>query len=312
MKKIILVLVIILLSLFVFSAETGTSNDANGESSIVEIPLCSASEFLQQVNCPDLVAANVNVADTYDKYVSWCNSLSEQPIGLDDFQPAFAKCMSGANQPQKSDKDCDPVRLLTSFFISSPGNAMRFDDLYEGYALKCSQLELRPLPHAAIKEFLTTQQDIDGVKVVENNGVLTVYGLVLANKDSKPTTITKPTTTGKNTTDTGILGLVTGLFSNTTFLIVLVIGILILIVIVIIVSFFLLKKKQNDIIKEMQAVKEKMIALERTYLKGKLDESTYRKLMQQYQLRFTELELEIARLKKKQEKITKEQKEESD
>ncbi|MDD3083699.1 MAG: hypothetical protein PHP82_01620 [Candidatus ainarchaeum sp.] len=88
-------------------------------------------------------------------------------------------------------------------------------------------------------------------------------------------------------------------FDDTNSLIILVIIILVILVISVFGSFFLIKNKQNVVLKEMDSVKEKMFALEKTYLKGKMDQDTYRKLMQKHQLRLTELELEISKMKKK-------------
>ncbi len=298
--------------MLVFSAEP-SSTDVNLDNSSVDVlQYCSSKEFVGE-NCEDIKAIRGEIDSTYDKYVSWCNELQLTPENINTFTQNFMGCvkeLNSADNPNSKpmlENGCDPKALLYSYFVGNPEDkvGINFEKFYASYQDICRQIGKEPAPSDSIKAFLVSQKMIEGVRVVTEGDSDRVYGLSIVNQPAKNST------KDQTNIDSSLLGGLISIFNNTTFLIIVIIAILILIVIVIIVSFFLLKKKQNDIINEMKAVREKMIALERTYLKGKLDESTYRKLMQQYQLRLTELELEIARLKKKQEKITKEQKEES-
>jgi flagellar basal body-associated protein FliL len=53
--------------------------------------------------------------------------------------------------------------------------------------------------------------------------------------------------------------------------------------------FFFSKSQQYKLIDEMKTLKIKMTVLEQDFMKGKMDETTYRRLMEQYQIQLNDL-----------------------
>lgn len=79
----------------------------------------------------------------------------------------------------------------------------------------------------------------------------------------------------------------------------LIVGILLGIVIVVggVAGFLYLRGKDNEILKQMKLLKKKINSLEKSYLKGQMDEITYRRLMEQYQMQLNELKVELSKKK---------------
>ncbi|MFA6065143.1 MAG: hypothetical protein WCW44_04705 [archaeon] len=271
--------VFVLLALFVF-LPFALSLDSN---SINPNP-CDAKLYVSN-NCIDLNGLLMDKA--YAKYSQYCldNSLSAVPIS--DFAQIAFPCVTSKNFPLvQKDSVCLPEAFLKACCTRDDKATVSFDRLMEAYTSYCSGANLSALSGDNFRNFLVRF----GTRLSDpSQGQLTISGLLLKDKNVSPLVVENDTASSD-------------LFSSTNILIIVVIVILLLIAVMIFFSFFFLKMKQNEVFKEMKQVKDKMIALERTYLKGKMDEQTYRKLMQQYQLRMTELELEIARLKKKNNK----------
>ena len=61
--------------------------------------------------------------------------------------------------------------------------------------------------------------------------------------------------------------------------------------------FFLNKQKSSSTLIQAKTIKAKMVVLEQDFMKGKMDETTYRRLMEQYQIQLTELKVELAKNK---------------
>ncbi len=77
----------------------------------------------------------------------------------------------------------------------------------------------------------------------------------------------------------------------------------ILVIIVGGLAFFIIKKKkERDIIQQIKSLKLKMAILEQDFMKGKMDETTYRRLMEQYQLQLNDLKAQMAKKSEPKEK----------
>ena len=63
--------------------------------------------------------------------------------------------------------------------------------------------------------------------------------------------------------------------------------------------FLFTRKKEKELVKQMEKVKSKIKSLEGSYLTRKIDEGTYRKLFEQYQLQLNDLRAELSTMKKK-------------
>ncbi|MFA6064846.1 MAG: hypothetical protein WCW44_02340 [archaeon] len=78
-------------------------------------------------------------------------------------------------------------------------------------------------------------------------------------------------------------------------------GVLVLVVILAGAGFVILnKQKSSSTLVQAKTIKAKMVVLEQDFMKGKMDETTYRRLMEQYQIQLTELKVELAKNKPKE------------
>jgi len=251
------------------------------DSNIPPANSCNIKEYIND-KCTHLNGASME--EEYSKYVNYCAQNKLNSESLDNFTKITINCFSpqGTQLPlNEKPVNYDPMNYINLCCNNDSSSSIPFDVLFDGYLEYCANNKISPIPPIEFKNVLSKT----GYSVVQSkNGVVIVNGLLL-----KSNTLSD----SNNSLD---------LFSSTNLLIILVIIILLLIAAMIFFSFFFIKMKQNEVIKEMDSVKQKMVALERTYLKGKMDQQTYRKLMQEYQLRMTELELEIAKLKKKSPK----------
>ncbi len=276
-----------LLALFVL-LPFALSLDAN---TIQPVP-CDVKVFLAD-KCNDLNGADMKVV--YQSYAVYCSGINAVPVVIDVFAPVAIGCLdpTGANAPKngRAVNICNPDEYLKQCCTIDARGAVPFGDLYMGYSMFCESTSSNTVAANEFINFLTKNGLVINGDTRENT---VINGLsFVKDKNASSQVLAKSNDSGFNISD---------LFTSTNLLIIVVIVILLLIAVMIFFSFFFIKMKQNEVVKEMKQVKDKMIALERTYLKGKMDEQTYRKLMQQYQLRMTELELEIARLKKKNNK----------
>jgi len=277
--------IFILIALF-FVLPFVLSLDANGVTSVP----CDIKVFLAD-KCADLNGADLKVV--YQNYTTYCFDKNSVPVVIDAFGQVAIGCLdpTGVNDPKngQTQKVCNPDEYLRQCCTRDASGVVPFGDLFMGYSKFCESISNGPI---AANEFITFLTKTGYLIKGETRENTVVNGLSYFN-DRNSQVLEKSPGLGFNISD---------LFSPTNLLIIIVIVILLLIAVMIFFSFIFIKMKQNEVVKEMKQVKDKMIALERTYLKGKMDEQTYRKLMQQYQLRMTELELEIARLKKKKDK----------
>jgi hypothetical protein len=74
----------------------------------------------------------------------------------------------------------------------------------------------------------------------------------------------------------------------------------------VIAVFFFTRKKEKELVKQMEKVRIKLKSLENSYLTRKIDENTYRKLFEQYQLQLYDLKAELGSMKKKGKEEAKE------
>ncbi len=82
------------------------------------------------------------------------------------------------------------------------------------------------------------------------------------------------------------------------------VGIVVLLIIIGGIGFFLMKRqKSNAIIDQIKALKAKTLILEQDFMKGKMDETTYRRLMEQYQLQMNDLKAQLSKANGIKEKI---------
>ncbi len=68
-------------------------------------------------------------------------------------------------------------------------------------------------------------------------------------------------------------------------------------------AFFLKKQKTEGIVGQIKAIKSKMFILEQDFMKGKMDETTYRRLVEQYQLQTNDLKVQLSKSGGPKEKI---------
>ncbi|MEK6959133.1 MAG: hypothetical protein AABW59_03760 [archaeon] len=74
---------------------------------------------------------------------------------------------------------------------------------------------------------------------------------------------------------------------------------IIIIVGAIVALFIFTQKKEKELEKQVDKVKSKLKSLENSYLTRKIDEGTYRKLFEQYQIQLNDLRAELDSIKKK-------------
>ena len=62
--------------------------------------------------------------------------------------------------------------------------------------------------------------------------------------------------------------------------------------------YFLIKKKEKELYSQINELKEKIKGLEKDYLRGKMDEMTYRHIMEEYQMKLNDLKTKLRKMKK--------------
>ncbi|MEK6958432.1 MAG: hypothetical protein AABW59_00125 [archaeon] len=95
-------------------------------------------------------------------------------------------------------------------------------------------------------------------------------------------------------------------YSSQNYILILVAILIILAIVGGVGALFLIKNSKNAVsIKKIQGLKSKMALLEKDYLLGKMDETTYRRLIEQYQLQLNEFKSALPKQKDKRKVLEK-------